>query len=192
MSPRLCIAFASAGGVTAETARLCALAAREAGAAVTGPLDVRGKDASVLRGFDGLLIGSPTWGEGAHHFDFAPFETSMQDLLQPARALAGARAAAFGGCDRAYRHLGRAIELIEDRLAACGAIVIQRGLKIELAHNENSRAFTRAWARDFVRRLRGQLPAQPHRPAMGKAEVDAVMGISAEGRIRRDNAGLMS
>ncbi len=102
----------------------------------------------------------------------------------------GVRSAAFGGCDRAYRHFGRAVELIEDRLVACGAVITQRGLKIELAHTEHSRAFTAKWAQDFVARLRNQLPLQPYRPAMTKPEVDAVMGISADERKRRDNAGL--
>jgi flavodoxin I len=153
-------------------------------------VDVRGCDANILRGYDGLLIGSPTWGEGAHHFDFLPFDASIEALLQPTRALAGVRAAAFGGCDRAYRHFGRAIELIEDRLTACGANVVQRGLKIELSHNEHSRAFTEQWAADFVHRVRAELPVQPHRPPMTKTDVDTVMGISGEERARRDNAGL--
>lgn len=190
MATKVLIAFASVGGNTAETAGLCAEAAREAGAEVTGPVDVRGRDANILRGYDGLLIGSPTWGEGAHHFDFLPFDASMEALLQPMCALTGVRAAAFGGCDRAYRQFGRAIELIEDRLIACGANVVQRGLKIELAHNEHSLAFTKQWAADFVRRVRAELPPQPHRPAMAKADVDAAMGISTEERARRDNAGL--
>ncbi|MBX3475637.1 MAG: flavodoxin domain-containing protein [Planctomycetes bacterium] len=190
-APTILVAFASVGGNTAQTAALLAGAASAAGAQVTGPLDVRGRDAAILRGFDGLLLGEPTWGEGTHHTDFAPFDESMAALLQPGCTLAGVGAAAFGGCDRAYRHFGRAVELIEDRLVACGAKVVQRGLKIELAHNESSRAFTAQWARHFVARLRGELEWQPWRPAMGKAEVDAVMGVSPEERQRRDNAGLM-
>lgn len=191
MKPRVLVAFASVGGNTAETARLLAVAATEAGAEVTGPVDVRGKNAGILLGFDGLLIGEPTWGEGTHHTDFAPFDASMAAMLQPGQKLVRVRAAAYGGCDRAYRNFGRAVELIEDRLVACGASVVQRGLKIELAHNDHSRAFTRQWALDFLSRVQGRLETQPYRPAMGKADVDAVMGISAQERKRRDNAGLM-
>lgn len=190
MNTRILVLFASVGGNTADTARLIAAAAAEAGAEVTGPLDVRGRDAGVLAGFDGLLIGEPTWGEGTHHADFAPFDASMAELLQPQQKLRRCRGAAFGGCDRAYRHFGRAVELIEDRLIACGAQVVQRGLKIELAHNQHSRRFTRQWALDFVARVKGELEPQPHRPAMTKADVDAVMGISVQERQRRDNAGL--
>lgn len=191
MKPRILVAFASVGGNTAETARLLTVVATEARAEVTGPVDVRGQNAGILLGFDGLLIGEPTWGEGTHHTDFAPFDQSMAVLLQPGQKLLGVRAAAFGGCDRAYRNFGRAVELIEDRLVACGASVVQRGLKIELAHNDHSRRFTRQWAQDFVARVRGELEPQPNRPAMGKADVDEVMGISAQERKRRDNAGLM-
>lgn len=190
MKPRILVAFASVGGNTAETARLIAAAAEEADSDVTGPVDVRGRDAAILVGFDGLLIGEPTWGEGTHHTDYAPFDASMAAMLQPGQILRDTRAAAFGGCDRAYRNFGRAVELIEDRLIACGAQVVQRGLKIELAHNDISRKFTRLWAQDFVARVKCELAPQPHRPAMTKADVDAVMGISVQERQRRDNAGL--
>lgn len=191
MKPRILVAFASVSGNTAQTAAICVDALLRGGAQVAGPQDVRGRDALVLCGFDGLLLGEPTWGEGAHHPDFVPFDQSMQDLLVPQRRLEGARAAAFGGCDRAYRHFGRAIELVEARLQQCGAQVVQRGLKIELAHTPASVDFTRRWALDFLARVRGELEPQPHQPAMTKAEVDAVMGISAQERARRDNAGLM-
>ncbi|MBE7491812.1 MAG: flavodoxin domain-containing protein [Planctomycetes bacterium] len=191
MNPRVLVGYVSVGGNTAETANILAAAAREAGAEVAGPVDLRGKSAELLIGHDGLLLGEPTWGEGAHHTDFAPFDDSMARLLEPGRALAGVRAAAFGGCDRAYRNFGRAIELIEDRLAACGALVVQQGLKIELAHNGHSRAFTRRWAQQFVARVAGRLEPQAYRPAMTRADADAVMGITPAQRRARDNAGLM-
>ncbi len=191
MKPRILVAFASVSGNTAETARLCVQAMQHAGAEVTGPENVRAGNASLLCGFHGVLLGAPTWGEGAHHPDFVPFDQSMLDQLVPGALLAGTRAAAFGGCDRAYRHFGRAIELLEDGLLQCGAQIVQRGLKIELAHNQHSRAATSQWALDFLARITGEKSLQPYRPAMTTADVDQVMGISPQERSRRDNAGLM-
>ncbi len=175
-NPSVIVVYASAGGRTAETSALAAEAMDSAGARVTGPLNARGLDASILRGHDGIMIGEPTWGEGTHLPEFEPFARAMRELFEPA-GLQGARACAFSGCDRAYRNFGRALELIEGLLQDCGAVLLQRGLLIELSHNEHSRAATRAWAQQFVARLRGELAPQPHLPRMTRAEVDAVMGV---------------
>lgn len=188
-APTILIACASAGGRTAETAAIAAEAAGKAGALVTGPMDVRGRDATLLRGHDGVLLGEPTWGQGTHLPEFEPFAQSMRELCEPG-GLAGVRAAAFTGCDRAYANFGRALVLLEGLLLDCGAELVQRGLMIELAHNQHSREHTRRWAEDFVARLRGELAQQPYLPRMTRADVDAVMGISAAERIRRETGGL--
>jgi flavodoxin I len=172
----LVIVYASGGGNTRETAECAAAGAREAGAEVD-LYNVYMLDASILLEADAILAGEPTYGDGDHHADFIPFDRGMAELLAPARKLAAVPAAAFVGCDRAYRNFGRAIELIEDRLVECGAVIVQQGLKIELKHNDHSRAFTRSWAADFVRRTRGELAMQAYRPAMTREQADAVMGI---------------
>ncbi|MCC7508278.1 MAG: flavodoxin domain-containing protein [Planctomycetes bacterium] len=189
MTVRIAIVFASSGGNTLETARMAALGATEAGA-VTALYSARDFSADILTEHDGLLIGEPTWGQGDHHADFRPFDDSMAQLLAPARRLHGKGAAAFAGCDRAYRNFGRAIELIEKRLAECGAEILQRGLMIELRHNPASREFTQQWGRNFVARLRGELAPEAHEPRMGRAEVDRVMGISLAERESRELGGL--
>jgi flavodoxin I len=174
---KLLIVYASGGGNTRETAECAAQGARDAGAEVD-LYNVYMLDASILLEADAVLAGEPTYGDGDHHADFIPFDRGMAELLAPERKLANLPAAAFVGCDRAYRNFGRAIELIEDRLEQCGARIIQQGLKIELKHNDHSRAYTRRWAADFVRRARGELEIQPHRPAMSLDQADAVMGIT--------------
>lgn len=188
-TPSILIACASAGGRTAETAYIAAEAAISAGALVTGPVDVRSRDATLLRGHDGILLGEPTWGQGTHLPAFEPFAQSMRELYEPA-GLAGVRAAAFTGCDRAYANFGRALVLLEGLLLDCGAELVQRGLMIELAHNQHSREHTRRWAEEFVARLRGELAHESHLPRMSRADVDAVMGISATERKRRETGGL--
>lgn len=190
MSLTIAIVYASGGGRTRETAELCAAAVADAGLTVLGPLCAKGLDPRRLLEADGLLLGEPTWGFGTHHFDYRPFDDAMGKVLGPARLLAPRGAAAFVGCDRAYRTYGTALDLIEQRLLDCGARLLQRGLKIELQHTDASRAFTRAWARDFALRLRGELPHQPHLPRPMHADVDAVMGISPAERAARNAGGL--
>ncbi|MCB9932913.1 MAG: flavodoxin domain-containing protein [Planctomycetes bacterium] len=189
MSLKLVIVYASTGGNTRETAELAAEGAESAGASVDS-YNAYGLDASILLEAQAILLGEPTWGDGEHHGDWLPFDRGMLELLVPRRKLDGVPAAAFVGCDRAYRNFGRAIELIEERLVECGARIVQQGLKIELKHNQHSRVFTRQWARDFVLRARGELPPQPYRPAMTREQADAVMGIGTDERGQRDRRGL--
>lgn len=189
MSLKLVIVYASTGGNTRETAELAAEGAASAGAHVDS-YNAYGLDASILLEAQAILLGEPTWGDGDHHSDWSPFDESMVELLAPGRRLEGIPSAAFVGCDRAYRNFGRAVELIENRLEECGARIVQQGLKIELKHNDHSRAFTRQWGADFVRRALGELPPQPHRPAMTREQADSVMGIGEQERSDRRNRGL--
>jgi flavodoxin I len=172
---KLIIVYASGGGNTRETAMCAAEGAKSAGAEVD-LYNVYQLDASILLEAQAILAGEPTYGDGDHHGDYIPFDRGMAELIAPGHKLQGIPAAAFVGCDRAYKNFGRAIELIENRLVECGANVVQKGLKIELKHNDHSRAFTRQWGAEFVKRAKGQLAPQPHRPAMTLAEADAVMG----------------
>lgn len=188
-SVKVVIVYASGTGNTRETAEEIAAGVRAA-EAEADLYNAWLLDASILLEGDAILLGEPTHGDGEHHGDFIPFDRSMLELLVPGRKLEGVPAAAFVGCDRAYRRFGGAIELVEARLQQCGARIVQKGLKIELRHTESSRLFTRQWARDFVQRARGELPDQPARPAMTRDEVDAIMGISREERIRRGEKGL--
>lgn len=190
MKPNVVIVYASGGGRTRETAQLCAAGVVAAGGAALGPLAAKGLDPLRLLEAEGLLLGEPTWGFGTHHFEYRSFDDAMGKVLGPCRLLEPRGAAAFAGCDRAYRTFGTALDLIEQRLLACGARLLQRGLKIEQQHTEASRAFTVAWARDFVLRLRGELPPQPHLPRPMHAEVDAIMGVSPAERAQRDQGGL--
>jgi flavodoxin I len=186
---KVVVVYASGTGNTRETAECAAEGAARAGAQVD-LYNVYMLDASILLEGDAVLIGEPTHGDGEHHGDFIPFDKSMAELLVPGRRLEGIPAAAFVGCDRAYRNFGGAIELVENRLVECGARIIQKGLKIELKHNDHSRLAARQWAHDFVRRARGELPVQAYRPAMTRDEVDSLMGVTAAERARRGRQGL--
>lgn len=186
---RIAIVFATSGGNTLETARMAGVGCTEAGAQVA-LYNARDFSPRVLLEHDGILLGEPTWGDGAHHADFVAFDNAMAELLAPGKLLTGKGAAAFVGCDRAYRNFGRALELMEERLLACGASILQPGLKIELRHNPTSRAFTQQWGKEFVARLRGELAPLDFTKRMARAEVDKVMGISPAERERRDLAGL--
>jgi len=189
MKPRVHILYASVGGNTAETANVCAAALLDAGAGVR-LIKARSANVNDLTSADALLLGQPTWGDGDIHSDFMALDRAMQTELAPDKRLHGIPAAVFGGCDRAYRNFGRAVQHTEDRLLQCGATLVQRGLKIELAHNDTSRAFTHGWALAFLARVRGELRHEPHDPPMTPEDVDTIMGVTPQERQRRSTQGL--
>lgn len=182
---RVFIGYSSTGGNTKRTAELVAEGVSRAGAE-PDLYNVYLLDVSILAEYDAVILGEPTYGDGEHHHDFIPFDNAMEREVR----LEGVPAAAFAGCDRAYANFGRAVELIENRLEECGARIMQRGLKIELEHTAQSEVFTRQWGEVFVTRAKGELPAEPHRPAMKPEDVDKVMGVSKEERGARNRRGL--
>lgn len=84
-------------------------------------------DVDELLAYDGLLIGAYTWNNGNLPDEFLDFYEDMEGL-----DLSGKKAAVFGSGDTMYEYFGAAVDTIEERLIACGAELVQRGLKVEL------------------------------------------------------------
>ncbi|RSK25839.1 flavodoxin [Bacillus sp. HMF5848] len=122
---KIIIAFASMSGNTEEIADLL----KESMGPFNHQIDmmeIEHMEVEDLLPYDGILIGSYTWGDGD-----LPYETEdfYEDLLT--LDLTGKRAAVFGSGDRAYPKFCAAVDLFEDRLKECNADIIQNGLKVE-------------------------------------------------------------
>lgn len=80
-----------------------------------------------LDGYEGILVGSYTWGDGELPFEA---EELYEELEQT--DLSGIKAASFGSGDTSYPDFCEAVHTFEDQLKSAGADVVQNGLKIEL------------------------------------------------------------
>jgi len=107
-------------------------------------------DASVLKDYDGIAIGSYTWGEGELPDEFLDFFEELDGL-----DLSGKKAAVFGTGDKSYDIFCAAVDIFNDKLKELGADVIQEGFKVELTPNdgeiEQCRELGKNFAMSFIR-----------------------------------------
>ena len=90
--------------------------------------EMEGMDAEELLAYDGIILGSYTWGDGELPFEAVDFHDDLENI-----DLAGKKVAVFGSGDTAYELFCEAVTIFEERLVERGAELVQEGLKIELA-----------------------------------------------------------
>ncbi|MGQ0416045.1 flavodoxin domain-containing protein [Bacillus sp. HC-TM] len=90
--------------------------------------EMEGMDAEELLAYDGIILGSYTWGDGELPFEAEDFHDDLENI-----DLAGKKVAVFGSGDTAYELFCEAVTIFEERLVERGAELVQEGLKIELA-----------------------------------------------------------
>ena len=85
-------------------------------------------DVDELTGYDLIVLGCSTWGEGELQDDFIEFYDKMEGL-----SLAGKKAAVFGpGDSEIYPDsFCKTIDILEEILAKCGAGIIVGSLKVD-------------------------------------------------------------
>jgi flavodoxin I len=124
---KILIAFASMSGNTEEIAELI-----KSGIETTGHeidmMEIENINIQKLVEYDGILLGAYTWGDGELPYEVEDFYDDIESL-----DLSGKKTAVFGSGDHAYPKFCAAVDLIEERLVACGAELVQEGLKVELA-----------------------------------------------------------
>lgn len=121
------LVFASMTGNTEEIAQLVAKGVREAGVDLT-IRELPAGEPQELEQYDGILLGSYTYGDGDLADEFMDFYDDMNGLN-----LEGKIAAVFGSGDTAYEQFCVAVDILSEKLQECGATIVQQGLKIELA-----------------------------------------------------------
>lgn len=105
-------------------------------------------NAEEITHYDGIILGSYTWGDGDLADDFLDFYDEMDDIQ-----LDGKKAAVFGSCDSSYSEYGAAVDTLVTKLKELGAEVTLEGLKIELSPSKDDKALCRQFGKQFVQSL---------------------------------------
>ncbi|MDF2645699.1 MAG: flavodoxin [Paenibacillus sp.] len=144
---KIIIVFASMTGNTEEMADAIAEGLKEEGIepVVKNVIDT---NAEEITHYDGILLGSYTWGDGDLADDFLDFYDEMDDIQ-----LDGKKAAVFGSCDSSYSEYGAAVDTLVTKLKELGAEVTLEGLKIELSPSKDDKALCRQFGKQFVQSL---------------------------------------
>lgn len=125
MNAACLIVYASMTGNTEEIAYTIAEGIQLSGSDVDIK-DILEVDVNELQNYGGILLGAYTWGDGELPDEFIDFYEEMDGLN-----LQDKIAAAFGSCDFSYEHVGRAVDILSEKLETLGAKVVSSGLKIE-------------------------------------------------------------
>lgn len=144
MAGNYLIAYTSMTGNTEEIAEEIAEGIRRAGVNVEIK-DILVVDAEDLLHYDGILLGTYTWGDGDLPDEFLDFYEEMDQLN-----LTGVKAAVFGSYDSSYGNMGNAVNILMEKLTVLGARVVLEGLKIELAPTDEEKVLCRQFGKDFV------------------------------------------
>ena len=129
---RVCIVFASMSGNTEDIAVIIKKELLKGGVDVDVE-EMDGYSASDLEDYDGVLIGSYTWGDGDLPYEAEDFEEELTEI-----DLSGIPAAAFGSGDRVYPSYCEAVHIFEKTLRECGATIVSECLEIEFDPNTDA------------------------------------------------------
>jgi len=98
--------------------------------------------------YDGILIGSCTWGEGELPDELLDFYEEMDHLDFHFK-----KSAVFGSGSTLYSNYGGAVDLLMEKLKERGADVIADPLKVELTPNEKDERMCKEFGRQFAEKL---------------------------------------
>lgn len=129
---RIVLIYASMTGNTEMMAEAVVKGIQETGEEVKVIDVMNGVFAKDLLEYDGILLGSYTWGDGELPDDFLEFYEEMDGI-----DLRGKKAAVFGSGDTGYNHFCAAVDILMEKLKELGADVLPEGLKVDLTPNED-------------------------------------------------------
>ncbi|MFB4213192.1 flavodoxin [Shouchella sp. JSM 1781072] len=146
---RICLVFASMSGNTEDMAVLIKQELEKEGIEVILE-EMDGYSADQLVDFNGVILGSYTWGDGDLPYEAEEFEEELATL-----DLGSMPSAVFGSGDRNYPAYCEAVNLLEETLQKAGAILICDSLKNEFEpKNEEEEEACRRFAQQFSSTLR--------------------------------------
>jgi flavodoxin I len=144
------VVYTSISGNTEKMAEAIADGIRATGCEVDVK-DMFFAKANELAEYDGLLLGSCTWGDGELPDEALYFYEELDELN-----LQGKKAAAFGSCDSNYDSYGAAVDLLEEKLRDRGAEIVVDKLKVELLPTDEDTQSCREYGRAFAGMLSKQ------------------------------------
>src|SRR4051794_5887064 len=142
---KMILIYASMGGNTEMMAEEVANGVRQAGEDLEVIDIMDGIEASALENYDGVLLGSYTWGDGELPDDFLDFYDEMESIN-----LTGKKAAVFGSCDSAYPNFGAAVDILMEKLRERGAEVYPKGLKVDNTPDAEEEEACRTFGKEFI------------------------------------------
>ncbi|HET7580200.1 MAG TPA: flavodoxin [Bacillales bacterium] len=144
---KIILVYASMSGNTEVMALEIAKGIREAGEEVE-VMEAFETDASILSNYDGILIGTYTWGDGDLPDELLDFHDELHDL-----DLTGKYAAVFGSFDWSYMDGGIAVDKVRDTLQKRGAEIVLEDLKVELDPAPEERVQCKNFGIQFVKEM---------------------------------------
>jgi len=147
---KILIAFASMSGNTEEIAELIKTSIEPLGHEIEMK-EIENINTQKLLEYEGIILGAYTWGDGELPYEVEDFYDDIETM-----DLTGKKVAVFGSGDHAYPKFCAAVDILEERLVACGAEIVEQGLKVELApetEEDIERCVTFAF--NFAGRLEG-------------------------------------
>lgn len=139
---KIVLVFASMTGNTEEIAKLIGKGVEETGVELT-MCELPAADPKELVNYDGIILGSYTYGDGELADEFLDYYDEMNGL-----DLEGKMAAVFGSGDMAYDQFCAAVDILSEKLTELGAIITQEGLKVEL--NPDDEELCISFGREFA------------------------------------------
>ncbi|WP_096201014.1 flavodoxin [Bacillus sp. FJAT-45350] len=128
---RALLIYASMSGNTESVADLVEVGLKNKGVKVFKK-EVMECDTSILEGYDAVLLGAYTWGDGELPDEFLDFYEEMAGI-----DLSGKKFAIFGTGDTSYPEFCGAVDLLEAMVAEKNGVIVLPGLKIELSPDED-------------------------------------------------------
>lgn len=122
---KVIIVYCSLTGNTEEMSEAIEAGVKEAGVEVARR-DAYDAKADELAGYDGIIMGAYTWGDGELPDEFLDFFEDLDEL-----DLSGKKAAVFGSGDTSYSNYCGAVDIMENKLRELGAEIVHESLKFE-------------------------------------------------------------
>ncbi|HET7658222.1 MAG TPA: flavodoxin [Bacillales bacterium] len=144
---KLLMVYASMSGNTEDMANEMIDGIKELGLEID-VVEAFEADAEILSSYDGILIGTYTWGDGELPDELLDFHEEMQEL-----DLTGKKAAVFGSFDWSYGDGGVAVDIMQKTLQKLGAEIVQENLKIELSPTPEDREVCKTFGKTFAEKM---------------------------------------
>lgn len=120
------LCYATMSGNTELAARLIEKGIKSEGLEVI-TYDLADMDATILKEYEAIILGSYTWGDGDLPDECLDFYDDLQEI-----DLHGKKVAIFGSGDSSYPTYCGAVDVLEKALKDCGAKLLIDKLKVEL------------------------------------------------------------
>lgn len=149
---KVLLIYASMSGNTERMAEVVSEGIRETGAELEIIDIMNGTNAMDLLDYDGILLGSYTWGDGELPDDYLDFYEELDEL-----DLSGKKAAVFGSGDTGYNYFCAAVDILMEKLKERGADVFPDTIKVDITPTDEDEEACRTLGRNFISFLNASL-----------------------------------